>query len=437
MSSKDLESSEARSGFGSGVSRRSVAKGALWSVPVVATAVSVPAFAASACDPSTYTINFLPVGSVPAPGYAFPYGYAEGSSKVEDGTLSVQVTAADGCTVSGNVVLTVTSNNANFTTKDTGPNTVTIALNGAGIATFGTEDSGNPLFLASSLKPGDSVIVHAQIEGTSVETGSGGNGDDMVINIGNLYGWGANFSGSNGTGYRRYAPVQVGANEPKTDWASIKAGHNFSLALSSSGDLYATGYNGSGALGLGDTSDRSVFTKVDAPSGGGTWTSISTRVQASFSLGLSSSGDLYATGQNDNGELGLSDTTDRNVFTKVDAPSGGGTWTSISAGRFHSLALSSSSGDLYATGQNDNGELGLSDTTDRNVFTKVDAPSGGGTWTSISAGSYFSLALSSSGDLYASGYNVSGALGLSDTTDRNVFTKVDAPSGGGTWTSIS
>ncbi|MFT4185790.1 MAG: hypothetical protein QM613_00950, partial [Micrococcaceae bacterium] len=128
---------------------------------------------------------------------------------------------------------------------------------------------------------------------------------------------------------------------------------------------------------------------------------------------------------NVSGALGLSDTTDRNVFTKVDAPSGGGTWTSISTGKEYSLALSSS-GDLYATGYNGSGALGLGDTTSRNVFTKVDAPSGGGTWTGISAGNGGSFALSSTSDLYATGYNDSGQLGLGDNTNRNVFTKLDS-----------
>ncbi|MFT4245400.1 MAG: hypothetical protein QM571_02605 [Micrococcaceae bacterium] len=467
--SLDSSGSEVTAG-GRGVSRRSVAKGAAWSVPVVATAVSVPAQAASACDPSTYTINFLPVGSVPAPGYSFPD---------VDGLLSVQVTAPADCpAITGNVVLTVTSSNANFTTKDTGPNTVTIALNGAGIATFGTANSGNPLFLACGLKPGDSVTVHAQIEGTSVETSSGGNGDDMQINIGNLYGWGTNSYEGNGTGHNRNVPVQVGANNPKTDWANISASNYFSLAMDSTNDLYAIGYNGYGQLGLGDTTARQVFTQVPAPSGGGSWVSFCTGF--SFSLALSSTGELYASGRNDFGQLGLGDTTNRDSFTQVPFPDGVTSWKSVSVGDGHSLALSStgtlyatghniygqialdspddylaftkvtnipegawtiiyaagstsfiidSNGVMYGTGVNSSGELGLGDTTNRDSFTQVAAPSGGGTWTGIESGGWSSLALSSTGDLYATGVNSSGELGLGDTTNRDSFTQVAAPSG--------
>ena len=45
--------------------------------------------------------------------------------------------------------------------------------------------------------------------------------------------------------------------------------------------------------------------------------------------------DLYAWGQNGYGQLGLGDTTDRDVPTKV----GTDTWVAVAGGRYHSLAM--------------------------------------------------------------------------------------------------
>ena len=60
-------------------------------------------------------------------------------------------------------------------------------------------------------------------------------------------------------------------------------------------------------------------------------------------LAINSSGELYAWGYN-NGQLGLGDTTIRNVPTKVGTATD---WITAACGEMHSLAINSS-GELYA-----------------------------------------------------------------------------------------
>ena len=96
------------------------------------------------------------------------------------------------------------------------------------------------------------------------------------------------------------------------------------------------------------------------------------------------SGYLYTFGYNDSGQLGLGDTTNRNTPTKV----GTDTWKAVAGGNYHSLAIDSD-GYLYTFGWNYYGQLGLGDTTDRNTPTKV----GTSTWTAVASGSDHSLSL--------------------------------------------
>ena len=66
-------------------------------------------------------------------------------------------------------------------------------------------------------------------------------------------------SSASATPQSRDSPTQVGV---ANDWTAIAAGWSQSLALKSDGSLWSWGYNNVGQLGLGDTTDRHVPTKV-------------------------------------------------------------------------------------------------------------------------------------------------------------------------------
>jgi alpha-tubulin suppressor-like RCC1 family protein len=260
-------------------------------------------------------------------------------------------------------------------------------------------------------------------------------GDQLKwADVGELYGTGRNNSGDLGVGdtTQRTVFTQSGLSN---NWVKVACGSYHSLAINSLGELYTYGENDNGQLGLGDTTDRNVPTKVGTSTdwikvagGGGTF------YGHSFAINLS--GELYAWGYNYSSQLGLGDTTTRNVPTRVGEASdwntiatgwGSGTGNRISA---HTLAINSS-GELYAWGYNVNGQLGLGDTTDRNVPTKVGTATD---WITVACGQLHSLAINSSGELYAWGYNEYKQLGLDDTTDRNTPTRVGEASN---WIDIS
>jgi alpha-tubulin suppressor-like RCC1 family protein len=211
------------------------------------------------------------------------------------------------------------------------------------------------------------------------------------------------------------APGLSGAN-----FTQLVGGNHYSLALSGN-KLFATGYNLYGQLGLGDTTNRSLFTRI---SNNNEWTDISSNRWSSFTL---SGTDLYSCGYNEYGVLAVNDTNHRSTFTKVTVPTNA-KWTAVKSGGFHALALSGT--DLYVSGTGLYGVLGLGSSVDRSTFTKVTAPANA-KWTSIAAGTNNSFALSGN-DLYSCGLNNYGQLGLGDTVDRSTFTKIL-----GNWTAIA
>ena len=180
------------------------------------------------------------------------------------------------------------------------------------------------------------------------------------------------------------------------------------------GYLYATGWNGSGQLGLGHKINKKEFTVV----GSSLWKS--TACGYNFTLAIKEDGTLWAAGNNTYGQLGLGyfGGADKVEFTLVSTDS----WKSVTCGYGHSMAIKED-GSLWATGYNGTGGLGLGDSTNRNTFTSVGVSS----LKCVTCGRVFTFILHQTGALYATGHNNLGQLGLGDTVTRYDFTLVAEP----------
>ena len=138
--------------------------------------------------------------------------------------------------------------------------------------------------------------------------------------------------------------------------------------------------------------------------------------------------ELYAWGQNNRGQLGLGDVTQRNSPVQVGALT---TWgIQISGGHRHSLAVTGD-GKLYAWGYNYYGQLGTNNTTSYSSPVQVGALTD---WLQASAGRYQSLAVKTDGTLWSWGRNNEGQLGLGDVTQRNSPVQVGALT---TWAQVN
>jgi len=88
-------------------------------------------------------------------------------------------------------------------------------------------------------------------------------------------------------------------------------------------------------------------------------------------------------------------------------------------------ASSTATGEIWASGYNGNGELGNGTLTNTVALTKI---AGAGTgFTQVSAGHYHSYGLTASGQLYAWGYNNYGQLGNNSIVTSSTPVLVTTP----------
>ena len=241
---------------------------------------------------------------------------------------------------------------------------------------------------------------------------------------GHGYCWGENNNGNLGTGNMNEELVPT-AVIPDRSWATISAGWDHTCGITTSGDAYCWGNQSKGRLGNGNDNSGSIA--VPAPvSGGHSWTQISAGDE--HSCGVTTSGDGYCWGDDNDGRLGNgAGTFDVLVPTAV---SGGHSWATISAGLNHSCGVTTS-GDAYCWGNGLTGAIGNGDDDDESVPTAV---SGGHSWAAISAGGQYTCGVTTSGDGYCWGQGGDGKLGSGTMNDASVPTAV---SGSRSWATIS
>lgn len=308
-----------------------------------------------------------------------------------------------------------------------------------GSATNNVGNTPNPTPTLVSL-PGES--------GTVTQVAAGVDHSLAVTSGGQLYAFGENFHGqlgsttNNGSSAANPTPSLVTLPGRSGTVTHVAAGDDTSLVATSSGQLFAFGSNNYGQLGFGTnngTNSPTLPTQVQLPAGSGTVTALA--AGDDFSLVATSSGALYSFGDNYYGQLGSATNTGMNIAnpgaTVVTLPGKNGTVTQIAAGSGFSLAVTSS-GQLYSFGTNFAGELGNATndgTSDPNPTPTVVTLSGeSGTVTAAAAGAGFSLAITSSGQLYAFGDGGEGQLGSATITgpDNHTPTRVSLPAGSAT-----
>ena len=246
-----------------------------------------------------------------------------------------------------------------------------------------------------------------------------------LIDDNTLYAWGDNANGKlgDGTTVAKSSPVTVVG---ELTWSQVYAGAIHSLGLIDNGIAYAWGYNGSGTLGDNSTINKSSPVTIV---GGITWSQVIGG--ASHSLGITDTGIAYAWGRNTDGQLGDNSIIDKS--SPVTVFGGITNWSQMSAGYNHSLGLTDTS-IAYAWGSNTNGTR-LGDNTTVDKSSPVTVAGGITNWSQVSAGKFHSLGLTSDGIAYAWGRNLFGVLG--DGTPLAKSSPVTVVGGITNWSQVS
>ena len=238
---------------------------------------------------------------------------------------------------------------------------------------------------------------------------------------GTLWAWGFNGSGQlgDGTTTNKDIPTQVGKD---SNWKDVFAGVNSSFAIKTDGTLWAWGSNLFGVLGDGAFSlSRSTPFRIGTSSN---WKSIS--VGTAFTIGLKTDGTLWGWGDNSQGYLGIGSSASY-VPVQLGADTN---WASVSVGGFHTIAMKLD-GTLWAWGSNASGELGDGTTVQKNSPKRIGTDTN---WQSIGAGNDFSMATKTNGSLWTWGKNDLGQLGNGTYDNQYIPTQVGTDFN---WKSIS
>lgn len=229
--------------------------------------------------------------------------------------------------------------------------------------------------------------------------------------------------------------------------------------IMSDGTLRVTGFNGNdpvtpttgattysyyGKNGIGNNgADASVLPKragFSPPLGSDRAVKVYAGQASSFVL--TEDGNVYATGFNDRGQLGLGDTINRYVFTRLDPAYFGSDPVKQLAigsgpGKFISVYAVTTTGKLYSWGHNYYGQLGLAgpvvNNTNQPTSPQLIAALGSNVKAIVSAGGgpnattgckVSAWALMNDGSVKACGFNADGQLGVGGTASKSEFTDV-------------
>ena len=240
---------------------------------------------------------------------------------------------------------------------------------------------------------------------------AGGSHTCALTQAGSIKCLGYNLYGQLGDGSttRRITPVDVAGLNAIA--ATVSAGENHTCAVTAASALKCWGYNFSGQVGDGTTTNRAIPIDVPGMDGG----VLAVAPAGWHTCALTSGGGVKCWGRNSSGQLGDGTTTDRLAPVDVTGLSSG--VAALVAGFDHTCAITSGGG-LKCWGENGSGQLGDGTTTDRPAPVDVVGLDSG--VTAVAPWFGHTCALTSAGGVKCWGSNSSGQLGDGTTADRTI-----------------
>eukprot|EP00090_Calanus_glacialis_P018965 TRINITY_DN29288_c0_g1_i1.p1 TRINITY_DN29288_c0_g1~~TRINITY_DN29288_c0_g1_i1.p1 ORF type:complete len:689 (-),score=225.92 TRINITY_DN29288_c0_g1_i1:63-2129(-) len=228
----------------------------------------------------------------------------------------------------------------------------------------------------------------------------------VVTETGRLFTFGSNEWGQLGLGHNNNVIKPSCVKTLKPDLvAAVACGRHHTIVAMQSGVMFAMGSNSEGQLGVGRNPE---WTSVPMEFGGIEGKIAKVSAGTTHSLALTDRGQVWVWGSNTEGQLGLGEEGEENVFQPVLLPFNNKVMD-INCGYYHS-AIVTDQGELFTFGEVDGGKLGLNgvkDETDSPRLVNIPEPV-----TSVSCGGNHTIVLTQAGKLYSFGQSTNGQLGL-------------------------
>jgi alpha-tubulin suppressor-like RCC1 family protein len=218
------------------------------------------------------------------------------------------------------------------------------------------------------------------------------------------------------SGERMYPPSRLFTTNNLTlteSFVSIKAVGEHTLFITKTGEVFSCGNNDEGQLGLGDRTNRTTLQLISSLN---SLTISAVEGGRQHTVFITNEGKVYSCGYNYYGQLGLGNTIRQTTPQLISTNIGTLTISAIVCGYAHTVFLTND-GKVYSCGYNGQGRLGLGDTSDRSVPTLITALNSL-TISAIACGSAHTVFLTNDGKVYSCGYNFYGELGLGNKTEQ-------------------
>ena len=213
------------------------------------------------------------------------------------------------------------------------------------------------------------------------------------------------------------SPVQL----PGT-WSNIGTGKASLLAVNTDGELFATGQNNYGQVGDNSTVHKSSPVQIGTETNWGPVNNLRVGGNGFTNGAFKTDGTLWVWGRNDDsGSLGQNAIVNLSSPTQLAAPSGN--WDKFKFAEYHLIGLKD--GKIYMSGRNASGQVGQNNTN-----SGYSSPTQVGTntnWANISLQSQGgdAFATKTDGTLWAWGSNLEGrGLGQNDAIARSSPTQI-------------
>ena len=244
----------------------------------------------------------------------------------------------------------------------------------------------------------------------------------LADTLGIPYCWGDDDHGQagGGTSARVTSPVQLDVLDCG---GTVRVSAGFDVACGLCDDTYVLrcwGDNSAGQLGLGDTTDREVPTVIPPPPAV-VWLRMT--VGANHLCRIAGTGDVWCAGGNASGQLGTGDQTGFDAFSPVDVPADPG-FGSIAAGAGFTCAVDDE-GAPWCWGRGDRGQIGDGAGQDR--LSPTAAVTGDATFVIVTAGDDHVCALDTAGNAWCWGAGDRGQLGNGQLSDATAPVAVHMP----------